>query len=191
MNVTIKETGETKQLTYWVAGGQNNAAEVVIQNAPESDLTVNEAGEYVMDQTSYDWWQEYLNRLQDLDRLIEHYKGTYPDEDVDWVLQNRMYSYEFNDLPDASIMALQEAFNHPGDVAYWPDVLGNYGSADTIMTSYEDDAERENIALADWIRRLCISLRGMDGSVGTNWDAIARSLTSDAESERERQADPD
>lgn len=107
MKIKIKETGEEKTLTYWVAGGQNHAAEVVIQNAPDCDLTTNEDGDYVMDQVSYDWWQAYLDKLEDLDAMIAEYNERFGADAVNDVITDRSMAVEFDDLPGAIMFALE------------------------------------------------------------------------------------
>jgi hypothetical protein len=185
MDVRIKETGEVKRLTYWVAGGQNHAAEVVIQNAGGGEITTNDAGEHVMTQDAYYWWVNYLEQLEDVDSLIAAYKETYPAEDVEYVLSHWVADGEFERQPHDIMSALKQAFDHPGEVPSWPDVLGNYATASEIMASYEAAAARETITLPEWIRRECIALNGIAECVGTNWDAIASDLRRSADDERE------
>lgn len=111
MRVKIAETGNFETLYYMTRAGENMAADLVVENAPDCDLAWDDQDHcWRMPQESFSWWEQYIADLVEMYRLMAQYKARFGDDDVDQVVWSIAEQDQFGEFPKQVTAALLEAF---------------------------------------------------------------------------------
>ncbi len=109
MDIIIKQTGETKHLSYiWPDTGIDCARDFV-GNANGIKET-NDDGTPIMDADDYEWWIKTVAAHQAMEAEIKEYRQKYGDDAVDQALDGAL-DCDLEDMPACAHHYLTQCFD--------------------------------------------------------------------------------